>query len=79
MANKRDTSRYTLWDGQRKVYIGVTNDPQRRRDEHRQDKEFDRMKIEGTKVSKGTALEWEQGAIDEYRRGHGGNPPKYNE
>jgi predicted GIY-YIG superfamily endonuclease len=79
LAKKRDTSRYTLWDGQKKVYIGITTDKASRENSHRQDKNFDQMKIEGPKVSRETALQWEQEALDKYRRGHSGKPPKYNE
>jgi predicted GIY-YIG superfamily endonuclease len=68
-----------LWDGQKKVYIGVTTDPESRENAHRQDKKFDQMQIEGPKVSRETALQWEQEALDKYRRGHSGKPPKYNE
>ena len=62
-----------------KVYIGITNDPERREDEHKQDKDFDRMKVEGPCVSRETAGEWEKDALDKYRKGHGGRAPKYNE
>jgi len=79
LANKRGTYRYALWDGQRKVYIGITNEPETRENTHRQDKNFDQMKIEGPRVSRDTALNWEQEALDKYRRGHNGRTPKYNE
>jgi len=68
-----------LWDDQEKVYIGVTTDPESRENKHRQDKKFDQMKIEGQKVSRETAFQWEQEALDKYRRGHKGKSPKYNE
>ena len=79
LSAKRDHYRYSLWDGHEKVYIGQTTDPESRENAHGQDKEFDRMQVEGPAVSRETALEWEQEAIDTYRRGHGGEPPKYNE
>ena len=79
LTKKRDTSRYTLRDGQKKVYIGKTDNPERREAEHRQDKKFDRMQIEGPRVSDETALQWEKEAIEKYRKGHGGKPPKYND
>ena len=79
MTVKRDTYRYTLWDGHEKVYIGITANPESRESAHGQDKEFDSMHIEGPVVSQETALEWEQEAIDTYCRGHGGEPPKYND
>ncbi len=79
LAKKRDTSRYTLQDGPKIVYIGVTDAPERRETEHRQDKKFDQLKIKGPKVSRDTAFDWEQEALDRYRKGHGGKPPKYND
>jgi predicted GIY-YIG superfamily endonuclease len=79
LSQKRDTYRYTLKNGPKIVYIGVTTAPESRENSHRQDKNFDRMKIEGPKVSKETALEWEQEALERYRRGHGGRTPKYND
>jgi predicted GIY-YIG superfamily endonuclease len=68
-----------LRNGQKIVYIGITNDPESRDNTHQQDKKFDRMKIEGPKVSRETALDWEKEALERYRRGHGGKSPKYNE
>jgi len=68
-----------LWDGNQKVYIGETNTPERREGEHQQDKKFNKMQIEDPKVSKETALKWEQEALDKYRKGHEGKPPKYND
>lgn len=79
MSAKRDHYRYSLWDGHEKVYIGQTTDPESRENAHRQDKEFDRMQIEGPAVSRETALEREQEAIEKYRSTHGGRAPKYNE
>lgn len=80
MPKKRDTCNYNLWDSHEKVYEGITDDPRRREGEHRQEgKRFDQMKISGPRVSRETALEREQEAIEKYRRGHGGRPPKYNE
>jgi hypothetical protein len=37
------------------------------------------MKIEGPKVSRDTALEWEQEALEKYRKGHNGKPPRHNQ
>jgi predicted GIY-YIG superfamily endonuclease len=68
-----------LKDGQKIVYIGVTSDPESREDSHRQDKNFGHMKIEGPRVLKETALDWEREALDRYRRGHDGKTPKYND
>ena len=41
---KRDTLRYKLVHDGRVVYYGITDDPERRREEHKEDgKEFDTM------------------------------------
>jgi predicted GIY-YIG superfamily endonuclease len=79
LAQERDTARYTLRDGHKIVYIGITNKPERREGEHQQDKRFDQMRVEGPKVCRDTALDWEQQALDRFRRGHQGKNPKYNE
>ncbi len=44
-SKKRGTVVYELYDNGKKVYIGITDDPERRRQEHKKDKKFDTMKI----------------------------------
>lgn len=78
MAKKRDTYNYNLWAGSRKVYEGITNDPEVREQQHEQDKKFTRVEVQKPAVSRETALEREQEAIKRYCRSHGGRPPKYN-
>lgn len=78
MGKKRDTYNYNLWDGRKKVYEGITTDAEGREQQHKQDKEFTRIEVQKPAVSKGTALEREQEAIERYRQSHGGRPPKYN-
>lgn len=75
---KRDYSRYELWDGNKIVYIGITNDPDRRIDEHGIKKDFSTMRVSGPKVSEETARIWEQDRLDTYRQNHEGKNPKYN-
>ena len=75
---KRDYSRYELRDGNKIVYIGITNDPDRRIGEHGGEKDFSTMRVSGPKVSEETARIWEQGRLDTYRQNHGGENPKYN-
>ena len=75
---KRDYSRYELWDGNKIVYIGITNDPDRRIGEHGAKKKFSTMQVSGPKVSEETARIWEQDRLDTYRHNHGGENPKYN-
>ena len=43
--SKRNTYKYELTKGNKVVYIGITNNPERREAEHRQNKNFDKMKI----------------------------------
>ncbi len=77
---KRDTRNYSLWDGNKKVYIGITDNPQRRQVEHEQEgKRFDRLKAEGPAISRDTALDREQEALETYRANHNGRTPKYND
>jgi predicted GIY-YIG superfamily endonuclease len=79
MATQRNFRKYVLKKKRRIVYAGVTDDPERREQEHRQSgKDFDKMVIEGRAVTKESALEWEKDRIAKYQRGHGGEAPKYN-
>ena len=56
----RDTTRYTLREGNRITYRGITNDPERRAAEHIRDGRRGAMRIEGPKVTRESALAWEQ-------------------
>ncbi len=77
---KRDTTRYELYDKRKKVYVGITDDPERRKQEHTDEgKRFKSMKIVGPKVSRKSALDWERETIEKYKRRHGSKPPKYND
>ena len=78
MAKKRDTYNYSLWDGRKKVYEGITNNPEVRIEQHDQDKNFTRMEVQKPAVSRDTALKREQEAIERYRRSQG-RSPKYNQ
>lgn len=61
------------------VYIGITNDPARREQEHRSEgKVFDTMNVIQPAVTETTAREWEQKRLEAYRGNHGGKNPKYN-
>ena len=79
MSKRRDTYNYSLWDRNTKVYEGITNEPEVREQQHEQDKRFTRIEIQRPSVSRDTALEREQEAIERYRQSHGGRSPKYNE
>ena len=78
--SKKDTYKYELHDGHRTVYVGTTNDPERREAEHRADgKEFTKMTIIGGPSTSEGAGKWEEERIDTYKRNLGGDRPKYNQ
>ena len=76
---RRDTYPYVLKDKNKIVYIGITDDPKRREQEHRVErKRFTRIVV-GYPCSKETALEREQSRIRQYQGSHGGKKPRYND
>lgn len=77
--SKRGSYKYELKDGNKVLYIGITNDPERRDQEHRQDKEFGHMSIIGNRTTKEAAEKWEEDRIKTYMNNHGGNTPPFNE
>ena len=80
MARPRDTARYVRRDGRKIVSYGITDRKlEERAAEHKAEgKRFTSMKQVGPRVTREKALEWEQGRIDAYKKGHGGRPPRYN-
>ena len=79
MAKKRNYYRYELRDRRRIVYVGITDDPARREDEHRlEGKHFTSMNLIKPAVTKESAERWEEERLEQYRRSHGGKNPKYN-
>ena len=79
MATKRDTYRYRLKDGNKIVYIGTTNDPERRAREHIQQKhKFKTFEVVGPRVTEDSAKKWEDERLKTYRSGHKVKNPKYN-
>ena len=74
----RDTVKYELTKGHKTVYVGITDNPERRETEHRQDKDFDKMKIVGRKSTRDGAEQWETDRIQTYMKHHNGATPKYN-
>lgn len=74
----RDTTRYELREGNRGVYVGITNDPSRRAQEHSADKDFTKMVTIGPRVTRTTAERWEEERIATYKQNHHGERPKYN-
>jgi predicted GIY-YIG superfamily endonuclease len=75
---KRNTYPYVLKDRKKVVYIGITKNPERREQEHREEgKKFSSMNLDFP-CSEKTALEREQEKIESYKRSHKGKKPKYN-
>ena len=80
MTTKRNYYRYKLNQWRNIVYYGITNDPERRENEHiSEGKNFSKMRIVGPVVKKGTAINWEEEKIDNYKGNHRGRRPKYND
>lgn len=78
MAKKRDTVTYELKQGNKVVYVGTTDNPERRRDEHaEQGKKFGNMVITSKKMTSEGAHRKESDRLATYRRNQGKNP-KYN-
>lgn len=78
MPMPRDTYKYELKQGNKVVYAGITNDPIRRETQHRQDKDFDAMKIVGRASTRSGAEQWETDRLETYMRNHKGELPEYN-
>ena len=77
MANKKHT--YALYQGREKVYIGVTDDLERRLEEHREErKRFTRAEKTSVLMREKTALEREAAQLESYRGSHRGKNPRYN-
>ena len=70
---------YTMRDKYGRIlYIGETNDLERREREHRSAGMPGNIKRETTRQSKASAEVWEEQRLDTYRRNHGGKNPPYN-
>ena len=77
--SNRGHFRYELKQGRRVVYVGVTNDPDAREQEHRDDgKRFSHLLVVGPAVTRDTAERWEEDRLEAFRRNHGGRNPRYN-
>ena len=71
--SKRNTYKYELTKGNKVVYVGITNNPGRREAEHRQNKNFDKMKIVGNVSTLDGASQWETNRINLYEQPQGTN------
>lgn len=79
MPKKRDHYRYELRDRGKLVYVGITDDAERREGEHQdQGKRFTSMNVVGPTVTADSAERWEEERLEKYRRSHGGRNPRYN-
>ncbi|MCK5680293.1 GIY-YIG nuclease family protein [bacterium] len=77
--NPMDTVTYDLKKGNKVVYRGTTNDPERRMQEHVDaGKQFSGMNITSRKMTEEGAKKKEAATLKTYRQGHGGKNPKYN-
>lgn len=79
MPAKKDTVTYELRLDDEVVYIGTTNDPDRREDEHDEDKVFDELVPTSEPMTAVRAKQKEAEDLEAYRHGHGGMNPLYNE
>lgn len=75
---KRDYVLYELRKGREIVYFGITNEPDRREVEHKQDKDFTSMNVITPKLTLESAKKREAERVETYKSNHGGKPPKYN-
>jgi hypothetical protein len=75
----RDTYQYDLKRGYKVVYRGITNDPERRINEHdNSGKSFSHMSVDIYPKSRSRAEEEETERIQTYQQTHNGKGPKYN-
>ena len=79
MAQDRDTSKYVLRQGNKIVYVGITNDLDRRTTEHENEgMKFTAVDKIGRQTTREAAEKWETDRIHQYQANHGGATPKYN-
>ena len=70
---------YSLWNKGKKVYIGESDDPEKRAAQHANDgKKFDRVETTSRPMKQENVEKREAEQLKTYRRGHGGKNPKYN-
>lgn len=76
----RNYFRYNLKKSHKIVYKGITNNPEDRTEQHKDDgKRFTHMQIVGPAVTKNTAEKWEEESLRQFRYDHRGKNPLYNE
>ena len=80
MGARRDTFIYDLKNGNKIVYRGITTNPGRREQQHRQEgKDFRHMYLHPNKRTPDGARKRERQLLETYQQGHGGKNPKYND
>ena len=80
MAKPRNTRTYALFQGRKKVYIGESNDLERRAREHEQEGlEFTRIVPTSRAMTDDGAKRKEAEQLEAFRRAHGRQNPLYNE
>jgi len=80
MRRPRTHQPYALRQGRNVVYYGITDDLDRREQEHRDErKRFTGISSIGPRVTETTAEEREEKLLQSYRRSHRGRNPRYNE
>jgi len=76
---KTKVSGYTLRGKNGRItYVGVTNNPKRRAEEHRKSGKTGTLKVERQHNSRSDALKWERNKLGTYRRYHEGKNPPLN-
>ncbi len=71
---------YALYQGRKKIYIGESENPERRAEQHRDEgKVFDRLEVTSRSINKDNAQKRQADQLETFRRGHKGQNPKYNE
>ena len=75
--SKRDTIRYTIRTGNTIQKFGITNSPDRRAIENANEGVPGELRIEGPRVTRESALDWETDKIQQYEQ-RNGKPPPYN-
>lgn len=76
---KRDTQTYNLYNNRQIVYIGKTNDLEAAEKRHRDEgKKFKSITKTSPVMTDEGAKKKEERSLETYRKGHGGENPKYN-
>ena len=79
MSKPRNTRTYALYDGREKVYIGETNNLDRRTRQHEAGGvKFTRIEPTSRAMTKDGAMRKEADQLKGYQRGHG-RLPRYND